>query len=104
MLEHWQQAAAIAAGMGVGFATVVCGAVIVFALFVLNIFIAAKKGSASYKITLAIHLIALAVIAGNVLRIMSIETGIVILGNAVAFCCVLYSLWRQISERRTKQK
>lgn len=104
MPELWSQIVSYAASAGAGFFAVVCGAVIVLALFALNLSIAAKRGAASDAVSLATHLAALAVIAGNIVRVFNTETQSVVLGNAAAFCCILYSLRRQLKERAEKRK
>lgn len=104
MSKLWGQIASYAAGTGAGFFAVVCGAVVVLALFVLNLNIAAKRGCASDAVSLTTHLIALAVIAGNIVRVFNTGAQSVILGNAAAFCCILYSLRRLLKERAAKRK
>lgn len=104
MSKLWGQFISYAASAGTGFFAVVCGAAVVFALFMLNLYIAAKRGGASDSVSLAAHLIALAVIAGNIARVFRTEAQSVVLGNAAAFCCILYSLRRLFRERAAKRK
>lgn len=104
MPKLWSQIISYTANAGAGFIAVVCGAVVVLALFALNLSIAAKRGEASDAVSLAAHFAALAVIAGNIVRVFNAETQSVVLGNAAAFCCILYSLRRQLREGAAKRK
>lgn len=91
------------AGNGAAFAAVIVGAVIATALFAANIFTAARRGGASYALTLGSHVIAIITIIGNIMRIITVETGSIVLGNLVALCCVSFSLYRRIKEHETKE-
>jgi len=85
-----------------GFVAVLLSACVVLALLVMNIFIAARHGAESYRLTLAVHIVGLATVGVNVLRLLGTATNTMLLGNAIAFICISVSLRYCIQREKLK--
>ena len=85
-----------------GFSAVLFSACVVLALLVVNIFIAARQGVESYRLTVAMHVVGLFTVGANVLRLYDTATNAMLIGNAVAFVCISYSLRCAVEREKLK--
>jgi hypothetical protein len=83
-----------------GFFVVLAGAVIVLALFVVNLALAARRGHVSRPVTFALHGVASVVVLFNFLRILGVESSYVLAAHGVVLFSIVVSLRRYLKETR----
>jgi len=83
-----------------GLVAVLFSACVVLALLVMNIFIAARHGAESHRLTMAVHIVGLLTVWVNILRLYDNATNTMLFGNAIAFLCISVSLRRYLTNRK----
>jgi hypothetical protein len=86
-----------------GLAAVLFSACVVLALLVMNIFIAARHGAESYRLTMAVHIVGLLTVGVNILRLYDTATNTMMFGNAIAFLCISVSMRRCIAQKKNEK-
>ena len=86
-----------------GFIAVLAGACLSLVLLAVNVFIAARRGTESYPVTLALHVVGVMTVIGNLIRIHENATNTMVVGNAVALLCICASMRRCIAANRSKR-
>ena len=87
-----------------GLVAVLFSACVVLALLVMNIFIAARHGAESYRLTMAVHVVGLVTVGVNVIRLFDSATNTMLIGNAIAFICISFSLRRCLEREKHERK
>ena len=87
-----------------GFTAVFAGACVAAALMLTNIVIAHRSGEAKHAINIAMYLVGLITVLGNILYIYNSATKTMLAANLIALLCIGVSMRRCIASRKAPRK
>ncbi|MDR1377237.1 MAG: hypothetical protein LBJ22_06970 [Synergistaceae bacterium] len=86
-----------------GFFVVLTGAIAVFALFVVNLVLAARRGRFSRKVSFALYGVASVIVLFNFFRAWGVESGYVLAAHGVVLFSIVVSLRRYLKEANEEE-
>lgn len=87
-----------------GFTAVFIGACIAAVLMLTNMIIAYRYGEAKHTINIAMYLVGLATVFGNILYIYSGATKTILAANLIAMLCIGVSMRRCVASHKALRK